>query len=65
MILDLFKEVNMKQILKWIALNLPQFILICGFCLLSLGFFLFSIPIGFIASGISLIILAVAAYLSN
>ncbi|CAJ2232182.1 hypothetical protein [Companilactobacillus paralimentarius] len=55
----------MKQILKWIALNLPQFILICGFCLLSLGFFLFSIPIGFIASGISLIILAVAAYLSN
>jgi len=65
MILDLFKEVGMRLILKWIALNLPQILIICGFCLLSFGFFLFSIPIGFITSGISLIILAVVAYKSD
>ena len=54
-----------SNLFKWIALNMPQFILICGFCLLSIGFFLFTIPIGFIASGISLIILAVVAYQSD
>lgn len=52
----------MKLILKWIALNLPQFILICGFCLLTLGCFLISNAIGFIAGGISLIVLAIVAY---
>jgi hypothetical protein len=62
-----WKSIKSKvtKLFKWIALNMPQFTLICGFCLLSLGFFLFSIPIGFIASGISLIVLAVVAYLSN
>lgn len=56
---------TLNRLFKWIALNMPQFILICGFCLLSIGFFLFSIPIGFIASGISLIVLAVLAYQSD
>ena len=56
---------TINKLFKWITLNMPQFTLICGFCLLSIGFFLFSISIGFIASGVSLIILAVVAYLSN
>ncbi|WP_278553516.1 hypothetical protein [Companilactobacillus farciminis] len=51
----------MKLILKWITLNLPQIILICGFCLLSIGCFFINLPAGFIASGISLIALAVVA----
>ncbi|GAB5055809.1 hypothetical protein COSHB9_01960 [Companilactobacillus alimentarius] len=55
----------MKLILKWMVLNLPQFILICGFCLISLGCFLFSLPIGFVATGILLIILAIITYLMS
>jgi len=62
MISDLFKEVSMKLIFKWIALNLPQIILICGFFVLAIGCFLINLPVGFISTGILLIVLA---YLSN
>ncbi|WP_157060467.1 hypothetical protein [Companilactobacillus futsaii] len=48
----------MKNIFKWIALNLPQFLLICGFFVFSIGWYFVNLPAGLIATGISLIILA-------
>jgi len=48
----------MKQVIKWIILNIPQIIMICGFLMLSIGTFLISETVGFISTGLLLIVLA-------
>ena len=48
----------MKSIFKWIALNLPQILLICGFFVFSTGWYFINLPIGLIVTGVSLIVLA-------
>jgi len=55
----------LKKVFKWILLNLPQILLICGFCLVTIGFFLLLIPAGYMAAGLSLIILAILSYKSE
>jgi len=49
----------MSKLFKWIALNLPQIVLICGFFMISIGSYFISLPIGLIVSGFSMIILAI------
>jgi len=49
----------MKNIFKWIALNLPQILLICGFFVISIGSYFIGLPIGLIVSGVSMIILSI------
>lgn len=48
----------MKNIFKWIALNLPQILLICGFFVFSTGWYFINLPIGLIVTGVSLVVLA-------
>jgi hypothetical protein len=50
---------KMKNIFKWIALNLPQILLICGFFVFSTGWYFINLPIGLIVSGVSMIILSI------
>ncbi|WDT64719.1 hypothetical protein NV391_06885 [Companilactobacillus crustorum] len=49
----------MSKLFKWITLNLPQIVLICGFFVLSIGSYFIGLPVGLIVSGVSMIILSI------
>ncbi|GEO78135.1 hypothetical protein [Companilactobacillus mindensis] len=49
----------MSKLFKWMILNFPQIVLICGFFVLSIGSYFISLPVGLIVSGVSMIILAI------
>lgn len=51
-----------SDILKILQENILEILLLIGISLVSIGFFMFSIPLGFIASGILVLIICIIVW---
>jgi len=55
----------MKNIIKWLFINFPQILLICGFFVLIIASFMFSTIFGLISFGVVLIIFSILLEISD